>query len=109
MPAYSALSESNAVHLQLTLTLSQDKLKNTRKYFKNSILRNNGKLTVGFLGISHLAPALSKVGLDVALSCLNRKTILLALPHPVSKTVPTTIWSVGIRILPKQALSAMFQ
>lgn len=54
--------------------IPQDKLKNTRKYFKNSILRNNGKLTVGFLGISHLAPALSKVGLDdVAFKLLEQE------------------------------------
>lgn len=54
--------------------IPKDKLKNTRKYFKNSILRNNGKLTVGFLGISHLAPALSKVGLDdVAFKLLEQE------------------------------------
>ena len=54
--------------------IPKDKLKNTREYFKNSILRNNGKLTVGFLGISHLAPALSKVGLDdVAFKLLEQE------------------------------------
>ena len=54
--------------------IPQDKLKNTREYFKNSILRNNCKLTVGFLGISHLAPALSKVGLDdVAFKLLEQE------------------------------------
>ena len=37
-------------------------------------MRNNGKLTVGFLGISHLAPALSKVGLDdVAFKLLEQE------------------------------------
>ena len=54
--------------------IPKDKLKNTRKYFKNSILRNNGKLTVGVLGISHLAPALSKVELDdVAFKLLEQE------------------------------------
>lgn len=41
-----------------------EKTAHTARCFRDTIIRNNGKLTVGFLGISHLAPALSKVGFD---------------------------------------------
>ena len=98
-----------AYALAVDLILSpKTSLKIQREYFKNSILRNNGKLTVGFLGISHLAPALSKsVLMMLLLSCLSQEDNPSWL-YSV-KTVLQPYGSVGIRILPKQALSAMFQ
>ena len=44
--------------------IPREVIHNTARYFKESVARNGNKLSVGFLGISHLAPALSKVGLD---------------------------------------------
>ena len=44
--------------------IPEEKLAGAVKGFKQSIDDRNGKLSVGFLGISHLAPALTKVGLD---------------------------------------------
>ncbi|MBQ8301610.1 MAG: family 78 glycoside hydrolase catalytic domain, partial [Clostridia bacterium] len=44
--------------------IDEEKIAHTAKCFKDTIIRNNGKLTVGFLGISHLAVALSKAGFD---------------------------------------------
>ena len=42
--------------------IPEDKLAGAAKAFEQSICRQNGKLTAGFLGVSHLAPALSKAG-----------------------------------------------
>lgn len=42
--------------------IPENKLNHTAEYFKKSIERADNKLTVGFLGISHLAPALTKAG-----------------------------------------------
>ncbi len=54
--------------------IDEDKIEHTAECFKNTIIRNNGNLSVGFLGISHLAPALSKVGLDdLAFSLLENE------------------------------------
>lgn len=44
--------------------IPQNKLNQAAQCFKASIERADGKLTVGFLGISHLAPSLTKAGLD---------------------------------------------
>lgn len=50
------------------------KLERVAQCFKESIDDNDGKLSVGFLGISHLAPALTKVGLlDIAFSILEQE------------------------------------
>ena len=46
--------------------IPKDKISGAARYFKDSLERNGGRLSVGFLGISHLAPALSKAGLDAA-------------------------------------------
>ena len=41
-----------------------EKAKRIRECFKQTINKQDGKLSVGFLGISHLAPALVKAGLE---------------------------------------------
>lgn len=52
--------------------IPKEKLKETAKAFKRSVDDMGGKLSVGFLGISHLMPALTKVGLaDTAFSILE--------------------------------------
>lgn len=68
---YSNKDASNAKPSQTAYALAidfdlipHDKLDGAIKAFKESIDDRGGKLSVGFLGISHLAPALTKAGLD---------------------------------------------
>ncbi len=69
---YYSDAESSAHHPSQTAyalaidfeLIDGDKLPRAAQCLKDAIDRNGGKLTVGFLGISHLAPALTKAGLD---------------------------------------------
>lgn len=54
--------------------LPEEKSERIRECFKQTIDEHDGRLSVGFLGISHLAPALEKIGLDkYAFSLLEEK------------------------------------
>ncbi len=51
-----------------------EKLVRAIQCFRQAVKDNDGKLTVGFLGVSHLAPALTKAGLsDLAFSLLEEE------------------------------------
>lgn len=71
--------------------IPEEKLPNTIKYFKRSIEERDNCLSVGFLGISHLAPALEKAGLqDKAFELLEQEKFPSWL-YSV-KNGATTIW-----------------
>ncbi len=54
--------------------IPEEKLSHTRECFRRSIEERDNCLSVGFLGISHLAPALEKVGLtDMAFALLEQE------------------------------------
>lgn len=66
---YSEKSENKPSQTAYVLALEfnlipKDKIENAKKYLKQAIKREGDKLTVGFLGISHLNPALTKVGMS---------------------------------------------
>lgn len=71
--------------------IPKEKLCHASRCFKNTIDRNGKKLTVGFLGISHLMNALTKAGLDETAFAL-----LLGEDNPgwlySVKNGATTIW-----------------
>lgn len=75
---YSNIEGSNSKPSQTAYALAIDfglipekKISRAAECFKESIDDRNGKLSVGFLGISHLVPALTKVGLtDMAFKLL---------------------------------------
>ena len=97
------------MHLQLTLTLSpKTSLKIQENISKTQYWETTANLQSAFsvYHILHLHFQKS-VLMMLLLSCLSRKTIRLG--FTVSKTVLQPYGSVGIRILPKQTLSAMFQ
>ncbi|MBO5279103.1 MAG: hypothetical protein J6B06_06415, partial [Lachnospiraceae bacterium] len=53
--------------------IPQEKLKRAAECLKQAIEERGGKLSVGFLGISHLAPALTKAGcMDLAFALLEQ-------------------------------------
>lgn len=54
--------------------IPEEKLKRAAECFKQAIDERGGKLSVGFLGISHLAPALTKAGyIDTAFALLEQE------------------------------------
>ncbi len=71
--------------------IPEEKLAGAAKGFKQSIDDRNGKLSVGFLGISHLAPALTKVGLDEIAFALLEQTENPSWLYSVINGA-TTIW-----------------
>lgn len=68
-----------------------EKLENTAAAFKRSIDDMGGKLSVGFLGISHLMPALTKVHLDDTAFSILEQTEYPGWLYSV-KNGATTIW-----------------
>lgn len=71
--------------------IDEEKLPHTRECFRRSIEERDNCLSVGFLGISHLAPALEKVGLtDMAFALLEQEKFPSWL-YSV-KNGATTIW-----------------
>jgi hypothetical protein len=71
--------------------LDGDKKINAGKYLKKAIDRNNGLLSVGFLGISHIVPALEKAGLTEEAFRLVEQTENPSWLYSV-KNGATTIW-----------------
>lgn len=71
--------------------IPEDGLRNAARCFKRAVETNGGRLSVGFLGISHLLPALEKAGLtDTAfelLECDRDPSWLYSV-----KNGATTIW-----------------
>lgn len=68
-----------------------EKLQGAVKGFKQAIHDRDGKLSVGFLGISHLAPALTKVGMNDQAFALLEQTENPSWLYSV-KNGATTIW-----------------
>ena len=66
-------------------------LSETARYFKDSIERNQNKLSVGFLGISHLNTALSKAGLNETAFALLEQEENPSWLYSV-KNGATTVW-----------------
>lgn len=66
-------------------------LSHTAECLQRAIARNGGKLSVGFLGISHLAPALTKAGCTDAAFALLCRTENPSWLYSV-KNGATTIW-----------------
>lgn len=85
-PSQTAYALAIDFHLMRQGTISR-----TAQYFSQAIQRNGGKPSVGFLGVSHLAPALSKIGLTE-----TAFTLLLQTEYPgwlySVKNGATTIW-----------------
>ena len=71
--------------------IPDDKLEKTAQFFKQTIEHCHGKLSVGFLGISHLAPALEKAGLTDHAFALLEQTENPSWLYSV-KNGATTIW-----------------
>ncbi len=78
---YSNVPESRAIPSQTAYALAidfglipPDKLERSAQCLKQAVDERGGKLSVGFLGISHLVSALSKVGLrETAFSLLEQE------------------------------------
>ncbi len=74
-PGSRALPSQTAYALAIDFGLiPKDKISRSAECLKAAIEERGGKLSVGFLGISHLAPSLSKAGLgDIAFSLLEQE------------------------------------
>jgi len=93
---YSEQSENHPSQTSYALAIDfdlipEDKLLRTKEYFERSIRERDNCLSVGFLGISHLASALEKIGCtDIAFTLLEQEK------HPSwlysVKNGATTIW-----------------
>lgn len=71
--------------------IEKDKLPNAAKYLQDAVERNNGLLSVGFLGISHIIPALWKAGMKEEAFKLLEQTDNPSWLYSV-RNGATTIW-----------------